>query len=214
MKAYIFDLDGTVANTLEDLTCAINLMLVEYSFPIFTLEEIKAKIGNGARNLVMRSLPEEVREDSAFVDKAMKTYQNFYSEHCLDKVCLYSGVEQVLRQLKTDGKQLAIITNKDNNHAKMIIDKLVPNTFDIVLGFRDDFPHKPSPESTNWVMEKLGVKKEETVFIGDSPVDIKTARNAGVLSVGVDWGFVDLKSVSELERPDVIITKAEELLLI
>jgi phosphoglycolate phosphatase len=211
MKAYIFDLDGTVVDTLEDITCAINLMLVEYGFPIFTVEEIRKKIGNGARKLVERSLPDNVRGDSEFIDRALKTYQDFYSAHCTDKVSVYTGLDKVLRKMHGDGKKLAIITNKDHIHATVIIDKLLPDVFDVVLGYNGDFPHKPNPESVFSVLEKLSVAPEDTAFIGDSWVDVETGRNAGLLSVGVDWGFLGLDSFDENHKPDIILTSAEDL---
>lgn len=211
MKAYLFDLDGTVVNTLEDITCAVNLMLVEYSFPIFTLEEIRQKIGNGARKLVERSLPESVRDDAEFVDRALKTYQNFYTEHCTDKVCVYEGLERVLRELKASGKKLAIVTNKDHMHATVIIDKLLPGVFDVVLGYNGEFPHKPNPASVLSILEKFGVTPEEAAFVGDTWVDVETGRNAGMTTLGVEWGFSGLASYDEKHKPDVILTSADDL---
>lgn len=214
MKAYLFDLDGTVVNTLEDITCAINLMLVEYKFPIFTLDEIRQKIGNGARKLVKRSLPENVANDDAFVDKALRTYQDFYTAHCTDKVSVYPGLEEVLRQMKKDGKKLAIVTNKDHMHATLITDKLLPGVFDVVLGYNGTFPHKPNPESVLSIIKDFGVSPEEATFVGDTWVDVETGRNAGMKTVGVEWGFSGLASYDEDHQPDAILTKAEDLFMI
>ena len=214
MKAYLFDLDGTVVNTLEDITCAVNLMLVEYSFPIFTLEEIRQKIGNGARKLVQRALPENVAEDDEFVDKALRTYQDFYTAHCTDKVSVYPGLEAVLRQMKNDGKKLAVVTNKDHMHATVITDKLLPGVFDVVLGYNGRFPHKPNPESVLSIIKDFGVAPEEAAFVGDTWVDVETGRNAGMKTVGVEWGFSGLASYDENHQPDVILTKSEDLFLI
>ncbi len=211
MKAYLFDLDGTVVNTLEDITCAVNLMLVEYSFPIFTLEEIRHKIGNGARKLVERALPENVRDDSEFVDRALKTYQNFYTEHCTDKVRVYDGLDKVLHDLKSQGKKLAIVTNKDHIHATVIADKLLPGVFDVVLGYNGEFPHKPDPASVLSILEKFGLDPADAAFVGDTWVDVETGRNAGMKSVGVEWGFSGLAAYDENHKPDVILTSAEDL---
>ena len=211
MKAYLFDLDGTVVNTLEDITCAINLMLVEYSFPIFTVEEIRLKIGNGARKLVERSLPETVRSDAEFVDRALKTYQSFYTAHCTDKVYVYNGLEKALLDLKENGKKLAIVTNKDHIHATVIIDKLLPGVFDTVLGYNGEFPHKPDPSSVLSILEDFGVVPEDAAFVGDTWVDVETGRNAGMMTVGVEWGFSGLASYDENHKPDVILTKADDL---
>jgi len=214
MKAYLFDLDGTVVNTLEDITCAVNLMLVEYSFPVFTLEEIRQKIGNGARKLVQRALPEDKAKDDGLVDRALRTYQDFYTAHCTDKVSVYPGLGDVLRQMKKDGKKLGIVTNKDNMHATVIIDKLLPGVFDVVLGYDGRFPHKPNPESVLSILKDFGVTPDEAAFVGDTWVDVETGRNAGMKTVGVEWGFSGLASYDENHKPDAILTRAEDLYMI
>ncbi len=214
MKAYIFDLDGTLANTIDDITYAINTMLMSYSFPIFTTDEIKMKIGNGAKNLILRSLPENKRDDEEFVLEALKKYQGIYDEHCLDKVRLYDGLFEVLTRLSKEGKKLAVVTNKDAVHAKSIVEKLIPNVFDKVIGYDGTFPHKPCPDSVVYLMKEFGVSPEETAFVGDLWVDVETSRNSSALSVGVGWGFLGVSSFDENHKPDVIITSAEELLAI
>ncbi len=214
MKAYIFDLDGTVANTIDDITRAVNSMLVSYSLPIFTTDEIKLKIGNGAKNLVKRSLPEEKAEDEAFVVEALKNYQAKYDEYCLDKVRLYDGLYDVLVNLKKQGKHLAIVTNKDASHAAAIVDKLIPNTFDKVIGYDGTFPHKPAPDAVLSLMKEFCVTPSETAFIGDLWVDVETARRAHTLCVGVSWGFLGTDVYKGEHVPDVIIERAEDLYLI
>ncbi len=213
MKAYIFDLDGTIANTLEDITCAVNTMLISYSFPIFTTDEIRERIGKGARNLISRALPEDKVEDEAFFQEALEKYQKCYDTCCLDRVSLYDGVFEAVTRLRENGVKLAVLTNKDHRHAQPIVEKLLPGTFDIVLGYDSSFPHKPDPTAVRYIMKELGVSESETAFVGDSRVDVETARNAGVLSVGVSWGFAGLGAFDKTP-PDLIITKAEELLLV
>lgn len=211
MKLFIFDLDGTVCDTLEDIAYAVNLMLAEYSFPLFTKDEIKKKIGNGARILVKKSLPENKREDDCFLNSALEKYRNYYSEHCLDKVKVYDGLDSVLHTLSKHGKKLAVVTNKDLNHATSITEKLFPGVFCTVIGYDGTYPHKPDPSAVNHILKKYGISAEDAAFVGDSQVDVETGRNSRLLTVGVEWGFKGLDSYDKNRMPDIIVTAPQEL---
>lgn len=210
MKTFIFDLDGTVVNTLDDIAYNINLMLEHYSFKPHSVEEIRVMVGNGARKLVERALPENKRS-SSFIEEALKVYQKFYDNNIIVKTFVYDGMKDTLIKLKEKGCSLAIISNKDERHVTEVVDKLLPNVFDIVKGFDGAFPHKPAPDVVLNVINRLDSKLWETCFVGDSKVDILTAENTGIMSVGVLWGFGGERSFYECS-PDVVITSPEELL--
>ena len=214
MEAYIFDLDGTLINSFRDLCYSINTMLISYSFPIFTIDEVMEMVGKGARNLVTRALPEDKRGDEEFVSEALLKYQRIYDEHCLDKVCLYDGLYPVLTRLHDEGKRLAIVTNKDAGHARAIVEKLVPGIFDEVIGYGSGFLHKPSPDAVNCLLEKFGVSRDKTVFVGDMAVDAMCAQNAGVRCALVTWGPLGEKVSDITPSPDFVISSADELLTI
>ena len=205
-------MDGTVVNTLDDIAYNINLMLSYYSFKTHTVEEIKGMIGNGAKKLVERALPKE-KVNENFLDEALKTYQNFYDKNIVKDTFVYEGLENVLVSLKNSGVKLAVISNKDERHVTEVIDVLLPGIFDIVWGYNGRFPHKPDPSSVIAIIDIFGLTKEEVAFVGDSKVDILTAKNTGIKSVGVSWGFGGVHSFDEC-TPDIIIDLPQELLKI
>lgn len=210
MKTFIFDLDGTVVNTIDDIAYNINLMLKSYSYEQHSTEEVLKMVGNGARKLVERSLPVEARSDER-INQALEVYQKFYDENLIVNTCVYDGMKETLLKLKERGCSLAVISNKDHRHVYEVVDKLLPGVFDVVKGYDGNFPHKPSPEVVLNVLDVLKAKKSEACFVGDSKVDILTAENTGITSVGVLWGFGGENSFIEC-APEFTISKPEQLL--
>lgn len=210
MNTYIFDLDGTIVNTLDDITYSLNLMLNDYGLSKIDVEATRKYTGNGARKLVERVIPDKIN-DEKFISEALKCYQRHYDENTVINSYIYDGFEEVLRKLKCRGYNMAVISNKDDSQVKRIIDTLIPNVFDVVQGYTKKFPHKPSPESLDALISLFGVDKSEVVFVGDSSVDVLTAKNAGVFSVGVSWGFAGMDAFL-VNCPDVIINHPKELL--
>lgn len=187
-KAVIFDLDGTLLDTLDDLTSAVNFALSRYGLPFRTSEEIRSFIGNGVKKLLERASENKVETDSL-----LPLFKGYYKEHCADKTQPYRGIMQLLTRLKEKGLKSAVVSNKAHFATEALVKKYFKALIPLAQG--EDEEHgvmrKPNPASLLTVMGKLGVKKEQTVYVGDSDVDIQTAKNAGMDCISVTWGFKD-----------------------
>ncbi len=188
LKLAIFDLDGTICNTIEDLANATNHAMSVLGYPTHSVEQYKLFVGNGIPNLMKRSLPEGHRTEDEVL-RAKEIMLSYYKEHYADCSAPYEGIIPLLQSLKEQGVHLAVCTNKAHFMAATIVDKLFSGLFDMVIGQSDAYPLKPDPASALAIMEKFGAEKSETVFVGDSGVDMITARNSGVPGIGVTWGF-------------------------
>lgn len=185
-KAAIFDMDGTLVDTLADLQDSVNEMLAHYNLPLRTLDEVRRFVGNGARKLMLRSLPEGCN----FIDEALKFYNDCYARNCLKKVKPYDGIMEFLAALEAKKIPLAICTNKQHFAAVAIAEKiLAPIKFSYVSGDEPNSPRKPDPTRALAAAEKFSVAPEDVAYFGDTAVDMETAKNAGFLAVGVTWGF-------------------------
>ncbi len=214
-KAAIFDLDGTLVDTLEDLAISVNEMLASYGFPTHTIDEYRYFLGNGSKKLIERTLPKEKAQDEAFVIEAMKRYQAIY-EHHRDHTGPFKGIQEVLDKLKAMGIPMGVCTNKHQQAADEIIGGMFPKgTFTTVMGDRPGLPIKPDPTKPLMMAKEYGVKPEEVAYFGDTSVDMDTAVNAGFLPIGVLWGFRPEKELLEhgakviLARPDELFAKVE-----
>ena len=188
-NAIIFDLDGTLAYTLDDIQTGINNMLTRLGYKTRTKTEVLKFINNGARALVRRSLPKSVQEAELIVDTALATYEEEYAKCYCEQTRVYEGMTNALLKLKKKGYKLAVISNKQDKFVKTIIEKLFDKKlFTVVMG-QDTLPPKPNPTSTLAICKQLGVKPSNAIFVGDSDVDIKTAKNAKIKSIGVTWGY-------------------------
>ncbi len=196
IKLAIFDLDGTLCDTIEDLATSVNVALDILGYPTHTTEAYKYMVGNGMKNLVFRALPEDKRDQNT-VERAKELMLDHYKDHFADKTYAYSGIPELLLKLKQKGVHIAVCTNKAHNMALKVVEKLFGNAFEMVIGKSDDRPLKPDPYSVNEIMEHFGVTNAQTVFIGDSGVDIKTALNSKTTPIGVLWGFRDEKELKE-----------------
>jgi len=189
-KAVIFDLDGTLVDSLADLSDSVNLMLESYGFPTHEVEKYRYFVGNGSKKLMERTLPRDKAASAEFVEEALAKYKAIYKERLLEKTRPYNGVRELLAELKSRGIPLAVCTNKHNDAALTIVKILfAPGTFEEVLGDRPGFPKKPNPATPLEIASHLGVKPAEGAFLGDPSVDMETAVHAGFLPVGVLWGF-------------------------
>lgn len=208
-RLMIFDLDGTILDTLDDLSGALNHTLQWGGFPVRTRMEARSFIGNGIRNLIKRGAPDGTPED--VIDRLHQEFAPYYAAHSADKTGPYPGIPELLQTLRQEGVQLAVVSNKAHPAVQPLMDLYFPGLFDAAYGERPGIPRKPSPEAVWAVMEAFGASKEETVYIGDSEVDVATARNSCVDCICVDWGFRD-REVLEQAGADRIASTVEELL--
>lgn len=213
IKAAIFDLDGTLLDTMNDLLTAMNRMLRELGFKERTYDELLMFINRGARMFVGRSLPEGsiTSFDDPLVDRALAVYARHYKECCLDTTHPFEGVPEAVAALRAAGIKVGVLSNKQDAFVKETIAKLYPGAFDSVHG-QLDLPEKPDPAPALAVAAELGAAPEECAFIGDSDIDIKTGVNAGMLPVGVTWGYrseeclLDAGAKLIIHRPDELVT--------
>lgn len=190
VKLIIFDLDGTLCNTIYDLADATNYALTKMGYPTHSEDKIQGMVGNGIKNLVTRSMPDGARTETN-INATKEFFFEYYKVHYADKTVVYDGITDMLGKLCEKGIKLAVCTNKEDSMAKSVVKKLFGDTFSLIIGQGNKFPLKPEADSSLYIMNELGIKREETVFIGDSDVDMKTAKNAGVNSIGVSWGYRD-----------------------
>ena len=209
-KLIIFDLDGTLLNTIGDLAAACDHMLALRNLPQHTYEEYCSYVGNGIMRLVERALPEELRTPE-YVAAARKDFVDYYIEHIDLKTVPYQGMVELLQDLQRDGARLAVASNKFQAGTDKLIKKFFP-TIDFVeiCGNREGVPLKPNTALIDMIIAKAGVERANCTMVGDSGVDMQTALNASIRSVGVSWGF---RSREELEQnsPNAIVDTAEEL---
>lgn len=210
-KLVIFDLDGTLLNTIADLATATNRALQHYNFPIHEVDAYRFFVGNGINKLFERALPENERTEENIL-KIRSQFIPYYDAHNADLSSPYPGIPELLSALQQRGIMIAVASNKYQAATRKLIAHYFPEiNFIEVLGQREGIPAKPDPSIVNDIRTKAGVKQEEVLYVGDSNVDMQTARNAGVTAVGVAWGFRP-RTELEAHHPAYIIEKAEELL--
>jgi phosphoglycolate phosphatase len=191
-----FDLDGTLLDTLDDLTSAVNAALKEYAFPLRTKAQVCAFIGNGIKNLIERAIGEK---DHPLFERVFSYFKGYYKEHCAKKTAPYAGVMELLKALKENGVKTAVLSNKADFATKMLVKKYFGDLIDQAAGENESagIRKKPAPDALFSIMQTLGETKENTVYVGDSDVDIQTAKNAGVDCISCTWGFRDRKFLEE-----------------
>lgn len=204
-EVFIFDLDGTLLNTIDDLAEATNRALEAEGLPVRALDEVRSFVGNGVAVLLEKAAggPE------AATEALRKAFDRAYAEGLWRHTVPYEGVPELLRRLKADGKKLAVLTNKPDGFAKPLTEHFFPGFFLDVRGQRDGFPRKPDPEALLSQLRDLGFDPASVVYVGDSDVDVKTAKAAGVISAAVTWGF-RTKDVLKALEPDFLIDRAAE----
>ena len=189
IEAVIFDLDGTLLNTLYDLTDSVNFALEKYGMPQRSIEEIRAFVGNGLRNLMTQAVPDG--EENPVFEELFEFFREYYKMHCNVKTAPYEGIPELLRELKKQGVQMAIVSNKIDSGVKELNEIHFSEYVQVAIGEREGIARKPEPDSVIEALRILGIEKEKAVYVGDSDVDIYTARNAQVQCVAVTWGFRD-----------------------
>ncbi len=187
--AVIFDLDGTLTDTLDDLKNSVNYALGEFGFPERTLDEVRSFVGNGVRRLIYLSVPENTPQETA--EECLKVFKEYYKSHSLIKTKPYDGIIPMLEELKKQGIKTAVVTNKMHEAAEDIVHIFFDGLIDTTVGQVDGVAQKPQPDGINLVLSSLSVSKERAVYVGDSEVDCITAINAGMPCIGVTWGFRD-----------------------
>ena len=187
----IFDLDGTLLNTIDDLGYACNYALEKTGYPTYPIEAYPAKVGNGINNLIRRALPETERTEENIL-RVREFFVPYYNEHNCDYTRPYEGMPNVLGTLKAQGHLLAVASNKYQAATEKIVNHFFPGVFDVILGEREGVERKPNPQIVFDILESLqpSVISLQTLYIGDSLVDFETAKNAGVPFVACSWGFV------------------------
>ncbi|MGI5931746.1 MAG: HAD family hydrolase [Eubacterium sp.] len=197
----VFDLDGTILDTLGDLHMSVNYALAAENLPRRTLEEVREDVGNGIRNLISRSVPGGT--DPALEEKVFREFRSHYSRHCMDLTRPYDDIKSVLLMLKHIGVKLAVVSNKADAPVQKLCTHFFDGIFDITVGEREGIRRKPAPDSVFSVCRQLSMDPVEGVYIGDSDVDIRTAQNAGMDSISVSWGFRDEKFLLENEAQSI-----------
>ena len=189
----VFDLDGTILNTAEDLADAVNYGLKRNGLETYSTEEVLKMVGNGVKNLVLRAIGDK----KELFDACFKDFKEYYSAHYAVKTYAYNGVKEALLSLKNSGFTLGVLSNKYDAAVKDLAEIYYGDIFDFVSGEKEGTPRKPDPTSLNDMIKLCGAEKEHTVYIGDSDVDVKTADNAGVKCVSVTWGFRSKNFIKE-----------------
>ena len=195
MNTIIFDMDGTVLDTLGDLTTSVNHVLSLFDMPERTIEEYRRFFGNGIRYALQCAVSEGTSED--VIDRMLPIFREYYDEHCLDSTRPYDGIIELMAALKYRGYRMAIVSNKIDSAVKELNDRFFSDYVDAAIGESAGIRRKPAPDTVFSAMEKLGSSMEECIYVGDSEVDHQTAVNAGIPCVSVLWGFRDRDFLEE-----------------
>lgn len=207
-KTVIFDLDGTLLDTIEDLSAAVNHALGKRGLPLHGVSEYRSMVGHGIRNLVTVSLPEALQQDEEMIDACLKDFKEYYSAHIDVKTRPYPGIPELLTSLKREGVSMAVASNKFQEGTEYLIKEFFPDiSFAAILGNRPGYPLKPDPEIVGDVLRKTGSAKKDTVMVGDSMTDMKTAMNGGIRGIAVSWGY----RLLEKSEDYTLVHSAEEL---
>lgn len=208
-KLVAFDLDGTLLNTIDDLVYACNHTLEVSGYPTRSLDEVRRFVGNGIPKLIERALPAPVSEEE--FAKLVEIFNEYYAEHLWDYSVEYDGISELIEEFRIQGKTLMVITNKNEVLAKEIVQHFYPEIFAKVLGDNPEKTLKPDPSYYYEALEELQISPEETILIGDSDTDVKTAVNSGAYGIGAEWGYRNAEVLAE-NGADVIIENPRKLL--
>lgn len=201
-KAVIFDLDGTILDTLEDLTDAVNYALRVNSYPEHSMDDVRRFVGNGIRLLIERAVPQGLAVEE--IDKVFADFKAYYQVHCSDKTKPYDDIPEVLLTLKEAGVKTAVVSNKADSAVQVLCEQYFHEQFDFAVGEREGIRKKPAPDSVDEALRVLGVQTDDAVYVGDSDVDIETAHNAHMDSIIVDWGFRDRAFLKECGAKTIV----------
>lgn len=210
IKGLIFDLDGTLIDSIEDICFSLNLAIKEYGYEEISVDFVRKNTGKGFRKLVEDSLPQI--KDPKLIDEITDLYTIKYSEHYNDSTDAYEGMKETLTKLQEKDIKIAANSNKKDLYTKNLMKKIFPNiNFVAVFGERENIPNKPDPTTANEIVELMNLSKEEVLYVGDSEVDIRTSKNANLKSIGCKWGFRGEETLIK-EGATYIIDKPIEIL--
>lgn len=206
----VFDMDGTILNTLDDITNSVNVLMERYNFKTFTVPEIRSLVGHGLRDLMEHCIPDGEKEPQ--FETIYREFLAYYSEHSNDETHLYDGIYDLVKKLKNDGIKLAILSNKRNSRVIELSKEYFGDIIDLPVGEKQDegVPLKPAPDAVFNILKELNVPLEKAVYIGDGDTDFHTAKNAGMDFIAVSWGFRDRSVHLELGSK-VIVDTADDL---
>ncbi len=211
----IFDLDGTLLDTLQDLANAVNAALRQQGMPERSIEEVRQFVGNGVRLLMKRAVPGG--EENPKFEETFSLFKKYYGEHCNDNTKPYDGVKELLTTLKQEGYAIAIVSNKIDFAVKELNELYFKDLVTVAIGEKEGIRRKPAPDTVVEALKELGKTKEEAIYVGDSDVDIETAKNSGMPCVSVLWGFRDKEFLNEhgashyAEKAEDILTYVKKL---
>ena len=208
-KTYVFDLDGTLLNTINDLAASVNFALKEYGMSQHTVDEVRNFVGNGVKKLMERAVPDGL--DNPLFEDAYATFKKHYLEHGLDTTKPYPGIVDLLRELKKRGKNIAVVSNKFYDATGELVRHFFGEYVKVAIGERENIRKKPAPDTVLEAFRLLGVDKEEAVYIGDSDVDVNTAKNVGIPCISVLWRFRDKEFLIENGATTFVETPQEIL---
>lgn len=194
-KLAVFDMDGTILDTLEDLKDSTNFALEKCGYPTRSYDEVRRFVGNGIRKLIERAVPEGLTTEQ--IDRVHEVFTEHYKVHCADKTKAYDGIKPLLEKLRASGVKTAVVSNKADYGVQELCREYFDGLFDYAVGEREGIRRKPAPDAVNEALRVLGIDKSEAVYIGDSDVDFETAKNAELPCISVLWGFRDEEFLRE-----------------
>ena len=206
---YIFDMDGTILNTLEDLTDSVNYALKRAGFPVHSIENVRRFVGNGIKKLIERAVPNGATPEQ--IEAVYKDFREFYTIHCADKTKPYDGILELLQTLHENGCKTAVVSNKADFAVQELCKQYFDKLFDYAIGEKKELNKKPAPDAVNLILQELQVDKSRAVYIGDSEVDLATARNAKLPCIAVNWGFRDEELLIE-NGANIIVSNPDEIM--
>ena len=206
---YIFDLDGTLLNTLNDLAASCNYALRNYGFPEHSVDDVRRFVGNGVRLLMCRAIPDG--DNNPKFEDCYACFREHYLHHNLDTTAPYPGIMDMIKALNANGKHIAVVSNKFYEATRALVRHFFGEEISVAIGERPDIHKKPAPDTVNEALRQLGVGREGAVYIGDSDVDIDTARNSGMPCISVLWGFRDREFLLEHGATTLVATPEEIL---
>ena len=210
-NSVVFDLDGTLLDTLGDLRDSVNFALEKNNLPNRTTEEIRSFVGNGIRLLIERSVPESTSIE--ITDKCFSDFKEYYKDHSAILTKAYDGIIDLLKELKSKGVKIAVVSNKADFAVKTLMEDYFSGLYDCAYGERAGVPRKPAPDGVFAAINEMGADVKDTVYIGDSEVDVVTSKNANLPCIAVTWGFRD-KKVLESLSPEYIVDSTSDILRI
>ncbi len=211
MKAALFDMDGTITDSLESIAHTTNTVLKEFGYPEIELERFKTIVGDGAETQIRRVMKIQGVSDEDIIQKVYARYLEEFEEGCLYHVTPCKGVPELIEKMKARGMKIAVCSNKPHAKSVKVADAVYPaGTFDMVIGQKEGIPKKPAPDMALMAAREFGVDPSECLYLGDTNTDMKTGIGAGMFTIGVLWGFRDRAELEEL-HPNAIVTTPDEV---